>query len=71
MGNLITSFHMNDKQKENTATTLLDLGKATVIGFIIGGFIPGASINPWHMILSSIIATVLYILAMFLLKGGK
>lgn len=62
---------MNDKQNENTATTLLDISKALIIGFGIGYFIPNSSIAMGHVIWSSVIATMLYIAAMLLLKEVK
>ncbi len=62
---------MNDKQNENTATTLLDISKALIIGFGIGYFIPNSSITTVHMIWGTIISVVLYIFAMLLLKGVK
>ena len=62
---------MNDKQNENTATTLLDIAKALFIGFGIGYFIPNSSITAGHMIWSTIIAVALYIVAMLLLKEVK
>ena len=59
---------MNKSQKENTAKTFLDLAKALVIIFVIGGLIPDSPITWVRIIWAILIACVLYLGAMFLLK---
>ena len=59
---------MNNKQKENTAKTLLDLAKAVIIGFVIGGFIPGSPITVGYIIWGMSVAMSLYFFAMLFLK---
>jgi hypothetical protein len=59
---------MNNKQKENTAKALLDLAKAVVIGFVIGGFIPGSLISTGYMFWGLGVAMMFYGFAMLFLK---
>ncbi len=62
---------MNKPQKENTAKTLLDISKAIIIAFIIGGFIPNSPLKLVDMILAGVISITLYSAAMILLGGLK
>lgn len=62
---------MNTSQKEHTAKTFLDLGKATTIVYIIGGFIPNSPITLYHIAIAFIIAIIFYTSAMLLLGGDN
>ncbi len=60
---------MSPKQRENSAKLLLDLIKIIVTVFVIGGLVPNSPIVGWQIIVSFGICSIMYIAAMFLLKG--
>lgn len=60
---------MNAKQKENTAKLLLDLIKILVAIFVIGGFVPNSPIAGWQIMVSFGVSLIIYVAAMFLLRG--
>ncbi len=62
---------MNKHQREHTAKAFLDLSKAMIIGFVIGGFIPNSPITLVHMIWGGIVSLTVYAVAMILLGGLK
>lgn len=61
--------NVNKSQRENTAKTLLDLSKAIVIAFGIGGLIPNSPVTPIQIVWAVIIAILFYITAMLILRG--
>jgi len=60
---------VNFKQKENTAKLFLDLAKILATVFVIGGFVPNSPISGSRIIVSLGISAIMYVVAMFLLKG--
>lgn len=61
--------YVNKSQKENTAKTFLDLAKAVIIAFCIGGLIPGSPIAPSRILWAVFVAIILYVVAMLILGG--
>jgi len=60
---------MSPKQRENTAKLFLDLSKIIVTVFVIGGLVPNSPIAAWQIVISFGISVMMYVVAMFLLKG--
>jgi VIT1/CCC1 family predicted Fe2+/Mn2+ transporter len=67
----LVNFIINKYQREHTAKSFLDLSKAVIIGFVIGGFIPNSPITIAHMIWAGVVSVILYAVGMIFLGGLK
>ena len=52
---------LNQKQKDATSKSLLDIGKIVLATFVIGGLIPNSPIKAFHLVAAIVISVILSI----------
>lgn len=62
---------VNEKQNETIVKFLVDIVKIIVGVFIIGGLVPNSPISAIHFIISALSAMVIFVIAIWLLRGGN
>lgn len=62
---------MNNKQREVVATFFIDIAKAILAVFFIGGLVPNSPITIYHICTAILVALSLFVGSMRILRGYK